>query len=158
MAIVPELAVADTPTIDTNVNSFDDSSKSTQKEVMADASEIISSSLVQKNHPTSSIIGDHWARITTRKKDNIDYAKMIANIYYISAIKPTKVNEALKDEFWINSMHEELLQFKWNNVWTLVPKLEEANITGTKWIFQNKTDERGHVTRNKTWLVAQGYS
>ena len=28
---------------------------------------------------------------------------------------------------------------------------------GTKWIFKNKTDEQGCVTRNKVRLVAQGY-
>ncbi|GKD44924.1 putative ribonuclease H-like domain-containing protein, partial [Tanacetum coccineum] len=29
---------------------------------------------------------------------------------------------------------------------------------GTKWIFRNKKDERGIVTRNKAMLVAQGYT
>ena len=83
---------------------------------------------------------------------------MIANICYTSSIKPISVNEAIKDKFWINAMQEELLQFKRNNWWTLVPKLEGANIIATKWIFKNKTDEKGHVTRNKAQLVAQGYS
>ena len=55
-------------------------------------------------------------------------------------------------------MQEELLQFKRNNVWTLVPKPEEANIISKKWIFKNKTDEAGYVTRNKARLVAQGYA
>ncbi|TYK23179.1 gag-pol polyprotein [Cucumis melo var. makuwa] len=56
------------------------------------------------------------------------------------------------------AMQEELLQFKRKNVWTLVPKLDEANIIGTKWIFKNKTDESGCVIRNKARLVAQGYA
>ena len=67
---------------------------------------------VQKNHLSSSIIGDPSARITTRKKDKINYAKMIVNICYTSSIEPTSLNKALKDEFWINAMQEELLQFK----------------------------------------------
>ena len=83
---------------------------------------------------------------------------MIANICYTSSIEPTSVNEALKDEFWINAMQEELLQFKWNNLWTFVPKPEEANVIWTRWILKNKTDEKGSVTRNKVRLVAQGYS
>ena len=29
---------------------------------------------------------------------------------------------------------------------------------GTKWIFKNKTDENGTITRNKARLVAQGYT
>ncbi|KAL0561585.1 hypothetical protein IC582_002019 [Cucumis melo] len=55
-------------------------------------------------------------------------------------------------------MQEELLQFKRNNVWTLVPKPDVANIIGTKWIFKNKTDESESVIRNKARLVAQGYA
>ena len=31
-------------------------------------------------------------------------------------------------------------------------------IIGTKWVFRNKMDENGIVTRNKTRLVAKGYS
>ena len=83
---------------------------------------------------------------------------MIADLCYTSSIEPTSVDEALKDEYWIHAMQKELFQFKCNNVRTLVPKLEEANIIGTKWIFKNKTDEAGHVTRNKARLVAQGYA
>ncbi|KAL4022755.1 hypothetical protein IC575_016500 [Cucumis melo] len=55
-------------------------------------------------------------------------------------------------------MQEELLQFKCNNVWTLVPKPNGANVIGTKWIFKNKTDESRSIIRNKARLVAQGYA
>ena len=55
-------------------------------------------------------------------------------------------------------MHDELLQFQRNNVWTLVPRLEGEHIIGTKWIFCNKTDEEGNVICNNARLVAQGYS
>ena len=54
-------------------------------------------------------------------------------------------------------MHDELLQFQRNDVWTLVPRLEGEHIIGTKWIFRNKIDEEGNVIRNKARLVAQGY-
>ncbi|KAA0046514.1 Peptidase aspartic, catalytic [Cucumis melo var. makuwa] len=60
-----------TPSVDTSVNSYDDSSKSTQKEVMASVSEIAPSSNVQKNHPSSSIIGDPLAGITTKKRTRL---------------------------------------------------------------------------------------
>jgi hypothetical protein len=32
------------------------------------------------------------------------------------------------------------------------------NVVGTKWVFRNKQDEHGVVTRNKARLVAKGYS
>lgn len=40
----------------------------------------------------------------------------------------------------------------------MVPGLAYANIIGTKWIFKNKTNENGDVTRNKAQMVAQGYA
>ena len=32
------------------------------------------------------------------------------------------------------------------------------NVIGTKWIFKNKFNEHGHVTRNKDRLVYEGYA
>ena len=32
------------------------------------------------------------------------------------------------------------------------------NVIGTKWIFKNKFNEHGHVTRNKARLVCKGYA
>ncbi|GAA0166755.1 transmembrane signal receptor [Lithospermum erythrorhizon] len=55
-------------------------------------------------------------------------------------------------------MQEELVEFQRNDVRKLVPRPKDHNIIGTKWIFKNKSDGLGVVTRNKTRLVAQGYS
>jgi len=55
-------------------------------------------------------------------------------------------------------MQEELNQFKRSEVWDLVPKPNDINVIGTKWIYKNKSDENGTVTRNKARLVAQGYT
>lgn len=38
-----------------------------------------------------------------------------------------------------------------------MPKLERRTIIGTKWVFRNKLDEHGIVTRNKTRLVVREY-
>ena len=65
-----------------------------------------------------------------------------------------KVEEALLDERWAKAMHDELLYFQRNNVWTLVPRPEREHIIGIKWIFRNKTDEEGNVIRNKARLMA----
>ena len=96
----------------------------------------------------------------TLRKCTVD--KCVANFgsysCYLSQVELTKVEEALQDERWVEAMHDELLQFQKNDVWTLVPRPEGEHIIGTKWIFRNKTDEEGNVIRNKTQLVAQGYS
>ena len=84
--------------------------------------------------------------------------KYVANFMsyfgYLSQVEPTKVEEALQDESWVGAMHDELLQFQRNNVWTLVPKLESEHIISTKWIFRNKTDEEGNVIGKKARLLA----
>jgi len=56
------------------------------------------------------------------------------------------------------AMQEELNQFQRNDVCDLVPKPPQKNIIGTKWVFRNKLNEQGEITRNKARLVAQGYS
>ncbi|GJR38945.1 retrovirus-related pol polyprotein from transposon TNT 1-94 [Tanacetum coccineum] len=73
-------------------------------------------------------------------------------------MEPKKVNEALKDESWIIAMQEELNQFIANDVWELVPQPKNMTIIGTKWVYRNKLDENGVVSRNKAGLVAQGYN
>jgi hypothetical protein len=54
-------------------------------------------------------------------------------------------------------MQEELNNFKRNEVWSLVLRPKQ-NVVGTKWVFRNKQDEHGVVTRNKAQLVAKGYA
>jgi hypothetical protein len=54
------------------------------------------------------------------------------------------------------AMQEELKNFERNQVWTLVGR-PKKNMIGTKWVFRNKQDENGVVTRNMARLVAQGF-
>jgi hypothetical protein len=67
------------------------------------------------------------------------------------------VEDALRDSDWVLAMQEELNNFTKNEVWHLVP-CPNQNVVGTKWVFRNKQDEHGVVTRNKARLVAKGYS
>jgi hypothetical protein len=55
------------------------------------------------------------------------------------------------------AMLEELNNFKRNKVWSLVRRPKQ-NVVGTKWVFHNKQDEHGVVTRNKARRVAKGYA
>ena len=105
-------------------------------------------------HPKELIIGDPNRGVTTRSRE----VEIVSNSCFVSRIEPKNVKEALTDEFWINAMQEELEQFKRNEVWELVPRPEGTNVIGTKWIFKNKTNEEGVITRNKARLVAQGYT
>lgn len=107
---------------------------------------------VQKDHLTENDIGNLNEGCITRSRD------MISNLCFISKIEPTNIKEAFTGEFWINVMQEELSQFIRNKARELVPRLEDMNVSGTKWIFKNKFDENGNMTRTGARLVAQGYT
>jgi hypothetical protein len=40
----------------------------------------------------------------------------------------------------------------------LVPRPKNKNVIGKKWVFRNKLNEDGQVTRNKARLVCKGYA
>ncbi|GJZ35522.1 retrovirus-related pol polyprotein from transposon TNT 1-94 [Tanacetum coccineum] len=56
------------------------------------------------------------------------------------------------------AIQEELLQFKLQEVWTLVELHNGKRAIGTKWVIRNKKDKRGIGIKNKARLVAQGYT
>ncbi|GKC80538.1 retrovirus-related pol polyprotein from transposon TNT 1-94 [Tanacetum coccineum] len=106
-----------------------------------------------KNHPLDQVIGNLNQRTLRSQAQNH------SNFFcFISTIEPKNVNEALKDESWVVAMQEELNQFVANDVWELVPLPISQSVIGTKWVFRNKLDENGIVSRNKARLVAQGYN
>ena len=55
-------------------------------------------------------------------------------------------------------MNEELDQIEKNDTWELVPRPKNKNGIVTKWVFINKQNEYGHVTKNKARLVSKGYT
>ncbi|GJW53193.1 retrovirus-related pol polyprotein from transposon TNT 1-94 [Tanacetum coccineum] len=108
---------------------------------------------------------------TLKKKKGVDLEKICDNKCRVAfsehnseitkdgkGIEPKNVNEALGDESWIVAMQEDLNQFIANDIWELVPQPKNMTIIGTKWVFRNKLDENGIVSRNKARLVAQGYN
>jgi hypothetical protein len=110
-------------------------------------------STIQRNHPVDHILGDISKGVTTRSP----LANFCEHYLFVSSIKPFNVEESLQNPDWVLAMQEELNNFKRNEVCSLVPHLKE-NVMGTKWVFRNKQDEHGVVTRNKARLVAKGYA
>ena len=55
-------------------------------------------------------------------------------------------------------MQEELNQFKTSKIWSLVLRLTNQPIIGSKWVFRNKFDEFRIIVKNKARLIAYGYS
>ncbi|GJT02382.1 putative ribonuclease H-like domain-containing protein [Tanacetum coccineum] len=129
---------------------------------------------IHKDHPVEQIIGDlNSAPQTRRMTKNLEEHGLFSSVQqrtnhkdfqnclfacFLSQEEPKKVIHALKDPSWIEAMQEELLQFKLQEVWTLVDLPNGKRAIGTKWVFRNKKDERGIVIKNKARLVAQGYT
>ncbi|GJZ50839.1 retrovirus-related pol polyprotein from transposon TNT 1-94 [Tanacetum coccineum] len=106
-----------------------------------------------KNHPLDQVIGNLNQR--TLRSQAQDHSDLFC---FISTIKPKNVNEALKDESWVVAMQEELNKFIANDIWDFVPLPMSQSVIGTKWVFKNKLNENGIVSKNKARLVAQGYN
>ncbi|GJR41043.1 putative ribonuclease H-like domain-containing protein [Tanacetum coccineum] len=129
---------------------------------------------IHKDHPLDQVIGDLQSATQTRKMSkNLEEHGFVSTIQqrtnhkdlqnclfacFLSQEEPKKVIHALKDPSWIEAMQEELLQFKLQEVWTLVDLLIGKRNIGSTWIFMNKKDERRIMIRNKARLVAQGYT
>ncbi|GJU09362.1 retrovirus-related pol polyprotein from transposon TNT 1-94 [Tanacetum coccineum] len=90
---------------------------------------------IHKDHLIENVIGDVKTSVQTRRMT-----------------KPTS-----EQGFLMEAMHEELLQFKLQQVLILVDLPIRKRAIGTKWVLRNKKYKRGIVIRNKAWLVAQGH-
>ena len=106
------------------------------------------------NHPQDQIIGNPSIGVRTRSS----LRNICINLAFVSQIEPKNLNDAIVYENWVIAMQEELNQFERNEVWELVPRLNNQSVIGTKWVFRNKMDENDIIIRNKARLLAQGYN
>jgi hypothetical protein len=67
---------------------------------------------VARDHPLDSIIGDILRGVQTRSR----LAPFYEHFLFMPSIESKKIDEALKDVDWVNAMHEELNNFKRNQV------------------------------------------
>jgi hypothetical protein len=81
-----------------------------------------------------------------------------SQIVFLSMIEPKTFEEESKNDDWIRAMNEELDRIEKNNTWDLVPRPEDKNVIGSKWVFKNKMNEKGQIGRNKSRLVCKGYA
>jgi hypothetical protein len=103
---------------------------------------------IQEVHPLSKIIGDIDERTTRSRSRNSCH---FAHIAFVATFEPKDIGHALSDA-------KELENFERNQVWELVEPPPNFHPIETKWVWKNKEGENGMVVRNKSILVAQGYS
>lgn len=76
---------------------------------------------MKKNHPPVQIIGSGDKRVMTRNGINEE-------LCLVSQVEPKSVDEACKDDHWIQVMKEELDQIVTNETWELVPRSKDKNV------------------------------
>jgi hypothetical protein len=110
---------------------------------------------VQVDHPASRIISNMNERTTRSRVRNNSH---FAHAAFVATFEPKDIGHALFDHNWVDSIHEELENFERNQVWELVDPPPGCKPIGTKWVWKNKEGEKGEVVRNKSRLIAQGFS
>nr|GEX16709.1 uncharacterized mitochondrial protein AtMg00810-like [Tanacetum cinerariifolium] len=111
---------------------------------------------IHKDHPKSQIIGPVDTSVQTRTKSKeMEEQSFIATIhqktepallqfclfsYFLSQEEPKKISYALKDLSWVESMQEELLQFKIQNVGLWLIVLKGGTIDQTLFIIRHIRD------------------
>jgi hypothetical protein len=111
---------------------------------------------IQKAHPAQQIIGNLNERVT--QSSWLVHLSCFINTLFVGLFEPRDIGHALSDSSWVNVMHEELENFRRNQIWALVEPPRDENVIGTKWFFKNKQRDDGENVRNKARLVAQGFS
>ncbi|GJZ93989.1 retrovirus-related pol polyprotein from transposon TNT 1-94 [Tanacetum coccineum] len=109
-----------------------------------------------KDHPLEQVIGEPSRPVLTRNQLRTD-GEMCMYALTVSTMEPRNVKEAMTDPAWIDSMQEEILQFKRLDVWVLAPAPDNIKPLTLKWLFKNKHDEENTIIQNKTRLVVKGY-
>ncbi|KAI3825375.1 hypothetical protein L1987_06858 [Smallanthus sonchifolius] len=129
---------------------------------------VVSSIKELKDHHVTNIIGNLRDGMQTRSvientclyigiKDT-GVLDVCSHSCFISQVEPKNVEMALRDNNWIEAMHDELAQFDKLKVWNPVNLLKGVYPIGTKWVFKCKKDDRGVVVKNKSRLVVQGFN
>ena len=71
---------------------------------------------------------------------------------------PTSVQEALKDDNWIQAMNEEMSALERNETWKIVERPKDKKAVGCRWIYTVKYKSDGTLDWYKAGLVAKGYT
>ncbi|GJS03357.1 putative ribonuclease H-like domain-containing protein [Tanacetum coccineum] len=109
---------------------------------------------IHKDHSLDHVISDVQFGVQTRRMiTTLNEQGFICVVYegkthedlhtclfacFLSQEEPKKVIQALKDPSWIEAMQEELLQFKLQQVWTLVDLPHSKRTIGTKWVYKTR--------------------
>lgn len=111
----------------------------------------------QSIHPMQGIQSTHHMQTRSKSgivKVNPRYACLAQ---YQVPPKPKSIKSALADPGWYQAMQEEMNALHHNQTWLLVPRTNDMNVIGCKWVFKTKLTSIGSLDRLKARLVAKGF-
>ncbi|GKB73261.1 hypothetical protein Tco_0934673 [Tanacetum coccineum] len=119
-----------------------------------DASQIVTSSKEQiKQEPLTPVLNSHSDEQIQEDLEKVDGNTIIHSfetpefkelshlqLSDLSTTEPKNIKEAMPDHSWIDTIQDELNQFKCLDVWELVELSAGKNVIKVKWLWKNKTD------------------
>ena len=106
--------------------------------------------------PTAPPLSTNVHPMLTRKKAR-DLRGLVA-LKDTDPTEPKSVKTALQSPHWFAAMCDEISALKQNQTWELVPRQDNMNVVGSRWVFKTKLKSDGSIDRFKARLVAQGFS
>nr|GEW43825.1 hypothetical protein [Tanacetum cinerariifolium] len=107
-----------------------------------DVDELNPNAMVDGNTFVNPFANSSTSATAASSSQNVDPSNMHTKHY--------GTKECQTDPAWIDSMQEELLQFKRLDVWVLVPASDNISPLTLKWLFKKKHDEEQTVIKNKS--------
>nr|GEZ76255.1 hypothetical protein [Tanacetum cinerariifolium] len=96
---------------------------------------------VRQTSSTSTSIADSAPTPTNSSSQATNFPNTSLDVDELNSQQLHHVKVAMTDLAWVESMQEELLQFKRLDVWVLVPAPDNISPLTLKWLFKNKHDE-----------------
>ena len=94
-------------------------------------------------------------RTTKRSKPYSIYVDLMCDLV---DQEPANYAEVAQKKEWVEAMTEEYQSIMKNDVWDIVPKLENKSVVSLKWIYKIKYVADGSIEKYKERFMARGFS
>jgi len=92
-------------------------------------------------------------RPTEKLKDSLEYLQQpFAHLADSNNDVPKTYNQAMKrPDLWLESMTKEIEMLKAREVFKIVPRPQDKNVVGSKWVYVVKWKENGELCYDSPW-------
>ncbi|GJT86347.1 putative ribonuclease H-like domain-containing protein, partial [Tanacetum coccineum] len=133
-------------------NAYDDDDLETHNSPNVDEYVVQTRGMKKKNSKEHAMISYIQKQ---RRKNHKDFQNCLFACF-LSQHEPIKISQAFNDESWVGAMHEELLQFKIQKVWTLVDLPYGKKAIGTNSTKKSLCDEFEQIMHNRFQMSSIG--